>query len=122
MGQSPPWKANNCSVSQEISCNLLNPKINYCILESIPLAPIFSQMNPVPLRPTLTLSLHLVLVDHIISTLSLAGAGIAQCGLYRGEVGLDSQQEQDVCSLHTDSGAHLASCRVATEEAKWQGR
>ena len=45
MEQSPSWKANRFSASQEIPRILCNPKIHYRIHKSLPPAPILGQIN-----------------------------------------------------------------------------
>jgi len=65
--QSPSWKANWFSASQEISHILWNLKVHYCIYNWLPPVPLLSQINPVlALQPTswisiLIISFHLCL-------------------------------------------------------------
>jgi hypothetical protein len=61
--QSPPWKANSRSASQETPLLLWNYKGRYRIHKSPPLVPTLSQINPVPIiRPyCFTIYLNIIL-------------------------------------------------------------
>jgi len=54
MEQGPSWVADRFLASQEIVHILQNPKVHYSIQNSLPPAPILSQINPVhaPPHPT----------------------------------------------------------------------
>ena len=47
MEQSPSWEASRFSDSQEIPGFSWSPKVHYRIHNSLPTAPILSQLNPV---------------------------------------------------------------------------
>jgi hypothetical protein len=52
MEQSPSWKADSHSASQEIPCLLCNAKFHYRVHNIPPLVPVLSHMNPVHTFPT----------------------------------------------------------------------
>jgi hypothetical protein len=47
MEQSPFWKANSYSASEEILYLLVNPNVHYHVHKSSAMVPILSQMNPI---------------------------------------------------------------------------
>jgi len=61
MEQSPSWKANKFSASQEISRILWNPKVHYCIHKYPPPVSILSQIDPVHTLISYFLKIHLTI-------------------------------------------------------------
>jgi hypothetical protein len=63
MQQSPSWKANSFSATQEIPRNLWNPEVHYRIYKSPPPVPILSQLHPVhaPLFHVLNILFDIIL-------------------------------------------------------------
>jgi hypothetical protein len=58
MERSPSWDATSHSGSQETLCLLWNPKIHYFDHKGPLLAPILSQMDPVPTIPPYFPNIH----------------------------------------------------------------
>jgi hypothetical protein len=58
MEQSPSVEASSYSASLEITQLLLNPEVHYLICESLPQAPVLSQMNPVHTFPSYFPKIH----------------------------------------------------------------
>ena len=57
--QSPSWEPNQFSASQEIPCNLWNPKVHYHIPKCPPPVPILSPINRVYALTPHFLNIHL---------------------------------------------------------------
>ena len=62
MQQSPSWEANRFSASQEIPCNLLDPKVYYRVYKRPPPVPILSQINPAHALPSHILKIPLNII------------------------------------------------------------
>ena len=62
MKQGPSWKANRFSASHEIPCILWNPKVHYHIHKCPPPVPIPSKLDPVHIRTSYFLKIHLNII------------------------------------------------------------
>ena len=62
MEQSPPWKANRFSASEEIPRTLWNPHVHYRIQKCPPPVPVLSHIHPVHTTTSNSLKIH----DNII--------------------------------------------------------
>jgi hypothetical protein len=70
MELSPFSEAASCAATQEVPNILWNPKVHYRVHESIPLAPILSQNNPVHTTPSY---LRSILILYIRQRLGVPG-------------------------------------------------
>ena len=62
IGQSPSWKANRFSATQEIPHILRNPKVYYCIHKCPPPVPILCQLDPVHTPTSYFLKIYLNII------------------------------------------------------------
>jgi hypothetical protein len=61
MEQSPSWRANRSSASQEIPSIIQNAKAHYCFHNSLLLVPILRQINPIHDHLPYLLKIHFVI-------------------------------------------------------------
>ena len=73
MEQSPSWKGNRFSASQEIPHILWNPKVHYRIHKYPPPLPILCQLDPVHTPTSHFLKIHLIDVEYIYGFVMLGG-------------------------------------------------
>jgi hypothetical protein len=59
---SPSWGAVNCATPQELPSILWNPKVQYRVHKSPPLAPIMSHINPIHSIPSYPSKIHFNIV------------------------------------------------------------
>jgi hypothetical protein len=64
-GEEPSWEATSYPVTQELSSNLSNRKVYYCVHKSPPLVPILNHINLVHTTPTCVRSI-LILSTHLV--------------------------------------------------------
>jgi len=62
---STSWDANSHSASLKISCLLQNLKVHYHVYKSLPLIPVLSQTNPIPVSHPVFLRYFLILSFHM---------------------------------------------------------
>jgi hypothetical protein len=65
MEPNPFWQAATCAATQELPSMLWNPKVHYRVHKSPPLAPILSQIDPIPTIPSYLSKIILILSTHL---------------------------------------------------------
>jgi hypothetical protein len=58
MEPSASWEAANCAATQDLPSILWNPKVHYRLHKRPPLAPILSQIDPIPTIPSYVITMY----------------------------------------------------------------
>ena len=107
MQQSPSWKANRLSASQEIPRILCNPKVHYRIHKCPPPVPILSQLDPAHSSPQPTFWRSILILS---SHLSL----VLPCGLFPSVFATKTLNTPLLSTVRTICPIHLTLLDIIT--------